>query len=79
LLAIFEQKLLESHYLPDHYYDNYYYIVRHLSDYIVTDDFPKLYSGLIPNGILNVSYELDLNIIDLYKSEQLVQKIGAAL
>ncbi|MHA3062876.1 PD-(D/E)XK motif protein [Acinetobacter sp. ANC 4641] len=79
LLAIFEQKLLESHYLPDHYYDNYHYIVRHLSDYIVADDFPRLYSGLIPNGILNVSYELDLNMIDLYKVEHLVQKIGAAL
>lgn len=79
LLAIFERKLLESHYLPDHYYDNYHYIVRHLGDYIVADDFPRLYSGLIPNGILNVSYELDLNMIDLYKSEHLVQKIGAAL
>ena len=79
LRAIFEQKLLESHYIPDHYYDNDYYIIRHLNDYTVADDFPRLYSGLIPNGILNVSYELDLNMIDLYKSEHLVQKIGAAL
>lgn len=79
LRAIFEQKLLESHYIPDHYYDNDYYIIRHLNDYTVADDFPRLYSGLIPNGILNVSYELDLNMIDLYKSEHLVRKIGAAL
>lgn len=79
LLAIFEQKLLESHYIPDHYYDNDHYIIRHLSDYTVADDFPRLYSGLIPNGILNVSYELDLNIIDFYKSENLVRKIGSAL
>lgn len=79
LIDIFEYKLLESHYIPDHYYDNDHYIIRHLNDYAVVDGFPKLYSGLIPNGILNVSYELDLNMIDLYKSEQLVQKIGAAL
>lgn len=79
LFAIFEHKLLESHYIPDHYYDNDHYIIRHLNDYTVADDFPRLYSGLIPNGILNVSYELDLNMIDLYKSEHLVQKIGAAL
>ena len=32
LRAIFEQKLLESHYIPDHYYDNDYYIIRHLND-----------------------------------------------
>ena len=79
LFAIFEHKLLESHYIPDHYYDNDHYLIRHLNDYTVADDFPRLYSGLIPNGILNVSYELDLNMIDLYKSEHLVQKIGAAL
>lgn len=79
VIDIFEYKLLESHYVPDHCYDNDHYIIRHLNDYTVVDGFPKLYSGLIPNGILNVSYELDLNIIDLYKSEQLVQKIGAAL
>ncbi|WP_180112065.1 PD-(D/E)XK motif protein [Acinetobacter sp. YH12136] len=79
LHSIFEQKLLESNYIEDHYYDKYCYVVRPLHTYQVTEAFPKLDSSLIPNGILNVSYELDLNLIDQYKVMDLLAKVGAAL
>ncbi|MDS7945685.1 PD-(D/E)XK motif protein [Acinetobacter sp. V110_1] len=79
LLSIFERKLFESYYIEDQAYDNEYYIIRHLNDYIVNKDFPRICSGLIPNGILNVSYEIDLNIIDSYKVNHLMLKVGGAL
>ncbi|MDM1757674.1 PD-(D/E)XK motif protein [Acinetobacter sp. 256-1] len=79
LLTIFEQKLLESNYLEDHYYDKYHYVMRPLHTYHVIEDFPKLDSGLIPKGISNVSYELDLNIIDQYKVGDFLDKVGLAL
>jgi hypothetical protein len=79
LLSIFEQKLLESHYLEDHYYDKYRYVMRPVHTYQVVKSFPKLDSGLIPKGILNVSYELDLNMIDQYKVMNLLDKVGLAL
>ncbi|MCA4814134.1 PD-(D/E)XK motif protein [Acinetobacter towneri] len=79
LKIIFEGKLLESNYIPDPYYDNTNYIIRKISDYIVLEDFPKVCSESMPNGILNVRYDLDLNSIDNYRVYGLVHKIGAAL
>lgn len=79
LVMIFEQKLLESHYIPDAYYDHPHYIIRHLNDYIVSNGFPRIYSGDMPNGIFNIRYDLDLNIIENYKVDSVLQKIGMAL
>lgn len=79
LISIFEQKLLDSRYVADYYYDKYGYVIKSSNTYQVTDNFPKLDSGFIPNGILNVSYEVDLNMIDQYKIEGWLKKIGSAL
>ena len=76
---VFEHKLIECNYIPDSYYDNYNYIVRLINFYEVKDGFPKLDSSLIPLGILNVTYDLDLNIIDSYKYENLFTDVGNAL
>ncbi|NNH88694.1 PD-(D/E)XK motif protein [Acinetobacter terrae] len=76
---IFERKLIECNYIPDSYYDNYNYIIRPINNYEVKVDFPRLHSGLIPLGILNVTYDLDLNIIDSYKIESFFSDVGNAL
>lgn len=76
---IFERKLIECNYIPDSYYDNYNYIIRPINNYEVKGDFPRIHSGLIPLGILNVTYDLDLNIIDSYKNEIFLSDVGNAL
>lgn len=76
---IFERKLIECNYIPDSFYDDYNYIIRPINNYEVKGDFPRLHSGLIPLGILNVTYDLDLNIIDSYKSESFFSDVGSAL
>lgn len=79
LIDIFEYKLLESHYVADRFYESPHYIIRHLNDYLVESDFPRIHSGMIPNGVVNVGYELDLSAIENYKTHQLIHKIKGAL
>lgn len=79
LMLIFEQKLLESHYIPTPHYDSTHYLLRHLNDYMVAEDFPRIYSGTIPNGVFNIRYDLDLNILENYKVDGVLQRIGSAL
>lgn len=76
---IFERKLIECNYIPDSYYENYNYIIRPINNYEVKGDFPRMHSGLITLGILNVTYDLDLNIIDSYKNENFFSDVGNAL
>jgi hypothetical protein len=76
---IFERKLIECNYIPDSFYDGYNYIIRPINNYEVKGGFPRLHSGLIPLGISNVTYDLDLNIIDSYKNESFFSDVGSAL
>lgn len=79
LITIFESKLLESNYIFDTLYDKESYIIRHLNDYEVIEGFPRLASQQLPIGILNLSYEIDLNAIQNYQDDSLMTKIGEAL
>lgn len=62
-------KLLEIGYIKDEKYDELTYQIELINHYEVKDDFPKLTSINIPEGIVNIRYDIDLNKINQYKTQ----------
>ena len=67
LQSLFQEKLLQVgyiHQLPELY--KIHFRVRDESCYIVKDDFPRIKSKDLPNGISSVNYELSLSSCNKY-------------
>lgn len=64
--AIFDEKLIECGYIPNEKYDELYYRAGLINNYEVTEEFPKLSSSGLANGVLNVRYDIDLNKIESF-------------
>lgn len=60
---LFQQKLVESGYLPVPEYDNPRLQVIKEKTYRVSDEFPRLVRSGLPEGVIRVSYELELEHI----------------
>lgn len=68
-------KLLELGYVKDEKYDKSIHKIQLIGHYKVDDDFPKLTSRGIPNGVVNVKYDIDLNKIEQYKTDLILKNI----
>ena len=64
---LFLEKLKQVGYSYNDTYDNYVYELLSTTKYIVTKDFPRLTSNLIPLGINKVQYEIILSMIENFK------------
>lgn len=65
---ILHEKLLEAGYLKNEKYDDLKYQIRKVGSYLVSDGFPKLTSGAIPDGVVNVKYGIEIDKIEQFKS-----------
>lgn len=68
-------KLLEMGYVKDEKYDELIYQIQLVNHYKVEEDFPRLNSSDVPDGILNVKYDIDLNKIEKYKTEITIKDV----
>jgi len=61
LTDMFNDKLLKAGYQDDHFqqYENREYHVRDLKTYKVTEGFPCITLGIIPEGVHHVTYQID--------------------
>ncbi len=66
-LMIFRSTLLESGYVRNDYYDKFYFSLNSIARYLVTEDFPKLTSIIIPEGIISCQYTLKLQDLIKFK------------
>ena len=62
----FLNKLNQVGYYFDEEYELYNYRVLKINKYLVRNDFPKITSDCLREGIVKVSYEIALNAIDKY-------------
>ena len=62
----FDEKLIECGYIPNEKYDEFNYKIELINNYQVTEDFPRLCSSSLANGVLNVRYDIDLNKIEKF-------------
>lgn len=69
--TLFNSKVLECGYIANQRYDDYFYLIKEIGCYEVCGDFPRITSSMIPYGVVDVKYTLDLNIIKNYKVDQL--------
>ena len=60
-------KLLEAGSMRDEQYNHPLYHVQLVNHYKVDENFPKLTSKAIPDGVINVKYDIDLNKISNFK------------
>jgi hypothetical protein len=65
----FDTKLYESGYMDLKDYDSPFFLVMHEKTFEVRDDFPRIIPFGLAKGISNVSYDLNLNIIEKYLCE----------
>ena len=65
---ILHEKLLEAGYLKNEKYDDLKYQIRKVGSYLASDGFPKLTSGAIPDGVVNVKYGIEIDKIEQFKS-----------
>lgn len=65
---ILRHKLLEAGYIKDEQYDYPMYHVQLVNHYKVDENFPKLTSVTIPDGVINVKYDIDLNKISNFRT-----------
>ncbi len=68
-LDLFRERLDNMGYIPDDEYDNYVFVFRGRQSYLVTEDFPRLTRGCVPDSVGNVKYTLLLNGISRYLEE----------
>lgn len=68
---LFNSKVLECGYIENQRYDDYFYLIKEIGCYEVSEDFPRIISSMIPYGVIDVKYTLDLNLIKNYKVDQL--------
>ncbi|MEG1311397.1 MAG: PD-(D/E)XK motif protein [Romboutsia sp.] len=59
-------KLNEIGYYPDTIYDNYIYKHINTKMYLVEGNFPKINKNNLPEGIVKVSYDIELSFIEKY-------------
>lgn len=65
----FDEKLIECGYIPNEKYDEFNYEIQLINNYKVNEDFPKLCSSDLANGVLNVKYDIDLNKIEKFSMD----------
>jgi hypothetical protein len=68
-LTNFKSLLYDYGYLYKEEYNNYNYIVSNETFYEITDDFPKLHTDIIKEGINFIKYSIDLNFCEKFKIE----------
>ena len=68
-LTIFDEKLRKSNYQEDERYDDYNYLFIKRDVYKVSGNFPRIMSGMLPNGVTKATYEIDISAIQQYKVE----------
>lgn len=73
--SVLISKLLEVGYIKDEKYDELTYQIQLINHYKVEESFPKLNSKDIPDGIINVKYDIDLNKIEKYKTELTLKQV----
>jgi len=66
-LLEFDEKLRKSNYVEDARYDDYNYLFIRRDEYEVAEEFPRITSGTLPNGITKASYEIDISAIQQFK------------
>lgn len=64
---LFLDKLIQMKYAYNELYDSYVYNVLKKEVYQVTEKFPRLAHDILPSGIVNVKYELELSMIEKFK------------
>ncbi|MEG0670724.1 PD-(D/E)XK motif protein [Clostridium sp.] len=77
-LEIFEEKLFKYGYLlrnPELYKIGF--VVREIKYFSISDEFPSITKGKLPNSIFNVSYKLNINSCDRFSvlEETLIRKL----
>lgn len=68
-IGIFENRLYSSGYIDLKEYDSPCFLVNLIKTFEVRDDFPRIIPSSLPNGLLNVSYDLSLNNLEGYLCE----------
>lgn len=58
---LFEDLLLQAGYMDLPEYNGFYFVISRFRFYDVTDDFPKLHPGDIPEGIVNIAMDIMLD------------------
>ncbi len=58
---IFENKLLQVGYTYNELYDTYVYNFVDSRKYLVNDEFPRIKNEMLPKGISNLSYDVEIN------------------
>lgn len=62
------EKLLEVGYVKDERYDDFKYQIRKSDSYLIGEGFPMLTSGLMPDGVVNVKYSIEIDKIEHFKA-----------
>lgn len=68
-LNIFKERLLEARYVEHEFYDTVLFEPMSMVCYEVTDDFPKLVRDMVPVGVVNATYSIEINLIAELKSD----------
>lgn len=66
-LALFKEKLILAGYVEHPRYEADWFVITDLRSFDVTDGFPRLVVGKVPEGILSASYEIDLALLSVFE------------
>lgn len=69
-LSVFKERLLEARYVEHDYYDGLLFEPMSRISYRVGEKFPKLVNGMVPAGIANASYAVEINAITEFVDDQ---------
>lgn len=67
----FLMKLIQANFYKEEYYDQFVYANTRVNYYEVNSEFPKLTRDLIPDAISNAKYDLIINMLERFKSDNL--------
>ena len=67
IVDIFLNKLEEVGYKYDNFYKEYSYSLKETMNYTVNSDFPKLTRKSVTHGILECTYKIDINNIEMFR------------
>jgi hypothetical protein len=68
-LNIFKERLLQSRYVEHDFYDTVLFECMSIVSYAVTDDFPKLVREMVPGGVVNANYSIEITSISDFRSD----------
>jgi len=68
-LKLFKERLLESRYIEHDFYDTVLFECMSIVSYAVTEDFPKLIRNMVPTGVVNASYSIEINSLSDFRSD----------